>query len=109
MQQISGPGQGIFASLIIFLMRLWRFIALSLLAIVALILGAVAFLIIIVPLIIYLLITKRKFINVMRTSKARFTTSQQSTQTFKNFSSQQARPFQTEEEEVDIDIPAKED
>ncbi|MDD7987515.1 hypothetical protein PQO01_21385 [Lentisphaera marina] len=108
MQQISGSGQGFFSSLMLFLMRLWRFIALSLLAIVALILGAAAFLIIIVPLIIYLLITKRKFINVMRSSTSRFN-NKSSAQTFKNFSSQQAPPFQSQEEEVDIDIPAKKD
>ena len=108
MQQLSGTGQGFFSSLMLFLMRLWRFIALSLLALIAIILGAVAFLIIIVPLMIYLLITKRKFINVVRTSKARFKGTQ-SSQSFKNFSSQGTQPFQSQEEEVDIDIPAKED
>ena len=120
MQQISGPGQGPFTALILFISAILRFIILSILGLLALILGLAAFIIVIIPLIIYLLITKRKFINVVRSTKTRFNASASARQAggspFTTFTTNQSfggnpQGFgrATQEEEVDIDIPAKED
>ena len=120
MQQISGPGQGPFTGLILLISGILRFVVISILGLLALILGLAAFIIIIIPLIIYLLITKRKFINVVRGTKTRFNASASARQAegspFTTFTTNQnfGRAPQgfgrsTQEEEVDIDIPAKED
>ena len=114
MQQISGPGQGPFTTLALLISGLLRFIAITILGLIALILGLGLFIIIIVPLIIYLIITKRKFINVLKSTKTRFNSSA-STKTysqdpFTSFTSPHSFSSpQQNEEEVDIDVPAKED
>ena len=111
MQHLSGPGQGPFTTLVLFISGILRILIISILGVVAFIIGLAAFLIIIVPLLIYLLITKRKFINFIRSSKTQFkgaSFKNSQSGSFRNFSSQQGFHSSVQnEEEVDIDIPAK--
>ena len=111
MQNISGPGQNSITSAFQLIFGILRFLVVSFLGLLAIVIGIIAFLIFFIPLLIYILITKRKLFNTIKNTKAKFTSASSASgpQIFSNFNrSKDFRQNVYAEEEVDIDIPAKE-